>query len=722
MAGVTFRIVKAMFISLIFVALLLPQSAFAEGYDITYDDPSYDVEDMLGGYISGYDYLDIIQINSYETNFGTHLVLEMTVMGLITDSGDISYSFYIMDGEEDVYYIWYSDGVCTGYDYESGSSSVLQASGSGSETLEVRIQISEVEDISDYDFYGEALEYDDVNNVYPMDRAPDLDDDWYDDDDYYYYDVPIMITEPRPGSTVYGTRTIKGVTEYWGGEIESVEIQLDSTYSGGWQAASSTDSWDTWSFEWDTTSYSDGENTINARAYDGYEYYYDSIDVFVDQSTESSPRTTDVPELAVGLELEYEIIFPGDSYYYLGDMDIDAEMTMKVIDKETIEVDGEDYETYAIEMKMSISMTMTFEDETMSSSITMDSIQWLRVSDLATIKMEMEMQTSYSYWGTSGTETQEATSTCDPPMDSYNFPISIGETWEAIGTVTTTTQTSGSLSGGYSDTDVSETTQEYEALHVEDVTVSAGTFETFVIWSGESSDSTLSSGASLFTSGSVYTLTYYSPELGFPVKTESYDSNRELQLTMELTSYKEGSGQSPASTSGGWELPFYFLLIPILVIIILASVVARKRRRDKATAKAQAPYAGTGGGIPNYPSQPAAYVPSAYPVQPTQYPPQAHPIQTASYAQPVTQPAYYGQPRQVYAAQPYQYTPSVSPAYVTQPYSPQPQQTAGYQAQFRQPVSPMVEVECPNCTRAFSVPLKSAKIQCPFCMTTGRME
>lgn len=724
MAGVTFRIVKAIFISLIFVALLLPQSAFAEGYDITYDDPSYDVEDMFGGYISGYDYLDITQIRSYETNFGTHLVLEMTVMGLITDSEDISYCFYIMDGEEDVYYIYYSDGVCTGYDYEDGSSSVLQATGSGSETLEVRIQISEVEDIIEYDFYGEALEYDDVNNVYPMDRAPDLDDDWNDDDYYYYYGVPIMITEPRPGSTVYGTKTIKGVTEYWGGDMESVEIQFDSTSSGGWQAASSHDSWESWSFEWDTKSYSNGEHTINARAYDGSEYYHDSIDVYVDQSAEFSPRTTEVPELAVGLELEYEIIFPGDSYYYLGDTDIDAEMTMKVIDKETIEVDNEDYETYTVEMKMTMNMKMTYDDETMSISMTMDSLQWLRVSDLATIKMEMEMEMVYSYFGMSGTETQEATSICDPPLDSYNFPMSIGETWEAESTVTTTTQTSGSLSGGYSDTDVSETTQEYEALHVEDVTVTVGTFETFVIWSGASSDSTYGGGTSLLTSGSSYTLTYYSPELGFPVKTESYDNNRELQLTMELTSYKGGQGQSPAGVSSGWELPFYFLLIPILVIIILASVmVARKRRRDKAAAEPQAQYAGKGMGIPNYPSQPTAYTPSAYPIQPTQYTPSVYPIQTASYAQPVAQqPAYYGQPRQVYAASPYQYTSSASPAYVTKSYSPQPQQTVGYQAQFRQSQSPMVEVECPNCTRAFSVPLKSAKVQCPFCKTTGRME
>jgi hypothetical protein len=724
MAGVTFRIVKVMLLTVIAAVLLFPQSAFAEGFDITYDDPSTDVEDMLGGgSVRGYEHLDITQIKSYETNFGTHLVLEMTVMGLITDSQDISYSFFIMDGEEDVYYIYYSDGVCTGQDYEGGSSSVLQASGAGSDTLEVRIQISEVEDITDYDFYGEALEYDDVNNVYPMDRAPDLDDDWDDDDYWDYYDVPIMITEPRPGSTVYGTRTIKGITEYWGGDMESVEVQLDSTYSGGWQAAASTDSWDTWSFEWDTTSYSDEEHTINARAYDGDDYYYDSIDVYVDQSNEFSPRTTDVPELSVGLELEYEIIFPADSYYYLGDMDIDTEMTMKVIDKETIEVDGEDYEAYIVEMKMSISMTMTYDDETMSQSVTVDSTQWLRVSDLSTIKMEMEMQISYSYFDISGKETQEATSICDPPLDSFNFPMSIGEIWEAESTVTTTTQTSGSIYGDGSDTDVSDTSQEFEALHVEDVTVDAGTFETFVIWSGSSSDSTYGGGTSLLTSGTGYTLTYYSPELGFPVKTESYDNNRDLQLTVELTSYKGGQGQSPASTSGGWELPFYFLLIPILIIIILASAMAaRRRRREKAAAEPQTQYAKTQAGIPNYTSQPTAHPPLAYPVQPTQYPPQAYPVQTPRYVQPAAQPSYYGQPRQVYAAQPYQYTPSVQPVYVTQSYRPQPQHTVAYQAPIRQPVSPMVEVECPNCTRVFSIPQKSAKVQCPFCKTTGRME
>jgi hypothetical protein len=366
-------------------------------------------------------------------------------------------------------------------------------------------------------------------------------------------------------------------------------------------------------------------------------------------------------------------------------------------------------------------MTMVYDDETMTMQAEMDSTQWLRVSDLASIKMDMEMTFSYSYWGTSGTESQEATSICDPPLDSYNFPVSIGETWEAESTVTTTSQTSGSLSGGYSDTDVSDTSQEFEALHVEDVTVDAGTFETFVIWSEGSSDG---AGTSLLTSGSGYTLTYYSPELGFPVKTESYDNNRELQLTMELTSYKGGQGQSPASTSSGWEIPLcYVLEILLLITILVAVIVTRKRRREKAAAKPQAQYANAGVGMPNYSSQPVTYAPTAHPVQPAQYPPQAYPIQTASYAQSIAQqPVYYGQPRQAYTAQPYQYTPIVSPSYVAQPYSPHPRRTAGYQVPTRQPQSPMVEVECPSCTRVFSVPLKSAKVQCPFCKTTGRME
>jgi hypothetical protein len=725
MAGVTFRLIKLMFLGLISFTLLIPQLACAEGYDITYDDPSYDVEDMFGGPIGGYEHIDIIQINSHEANFGTHLVLEITVVGLITDSEDISYSFYLMDGEEDVYNICYSDGVCTGYDYEDGSSDVLQATGSGSETLEVRIQISEVDDISDYDYYAEASEYDDVNNVYPWDRAPDEEDDWYDDDDYwYYYGVPVMITEPRPQSTVYGTRTIKGVTDYWGSDMESVEIQIDSTYSGGWQAASSYDSWETWSFEWDTTSYSDGEHTINARAYDGTEYYYDSIYVFVDQSSKSSPRTMNVPELLVGTVLEYEIDYPADIYSFYEDTIIDAEMVMAVIDIETIEVDNKEYEVYAVEMTMTLSMTLVFDDETMTIKAEMDGTQWLRVSDLATVKTDMDMTMTYSYFGMSGTENQETTSTCDPPLDTYNFPISIGETWEATSTVTTTTKTSGSIYSDSEETDVSDSNQEYEALHVEDVTVTAGTFETFVIWSGDSSDSTLGGGTSLFSSGSGYTLTYYSPEIGFPVKTESYDNNRDLQASMELISFEKGKGQDTASTSGVLQLPFYLLLIPILVIIILASVmIAKRRRREKAAGEPQAQYARTGAAIPNYQSQPNAYVPSAYTASPSQYPSQVYPIQTVSYAQPVAQQSvYYGHPRQVYAVQPFQYTPSVSPAYISRSFSPQPTRTVGYPPQLRQPQSSMVEVECPNCARVFSVPSKSAKVQCPFCKTTGRME
>ncbi len=719
MAVVTSRTVKLLFLITAIITILFPGYTFGEGYEITYDDPSYDVEDMLGDSVSGYEHIDITKISSYESNFGTHLVLEMTVLGLITDSEDIYYSFSLMDAGEVVYYISYCNGDCTGHDYHDGSSNVLQASGANSETLEVRIQISEVEDISEYDFYGETMEYDETNNVYQMDRAPDLDDDWFDDDDWYY-GVPIMITKPRPGSTVYGTRMIEGITEYWACEIVSVEVQLDSTSSGGWKKASSTDSWDTWQYDWDTTSSSLGEHTINARAYDGSEYHFDSITVYVDQSAKLSPRETDIPKLFVGTVLEYEITFSDDMYSYFEDTQIDAEMTMTVIDIDTVEVDSKEYEAYTVEMSMSLTMIMVFDSETMTMEVEMEGTQWLRVSDLANIKMDMETVMSYSYFGMSGTETQKATSTWNPALDSYNFPICIGECWEAISTVTTNTETSGSIYGDSSDTDVSETNQEYEALHIEDVTVPTGTYETFVIWSKGSSDSTYGGASSLFTSGSGYTLTYYSPDLGFPVKTESYDNNRDMQVTMELASYKAGHGQGPAGISSGWEFPICYLLVLLVLIVILASVMAVRRRRMEKAEPSSTQYAGIQKGIPDHLSQRAVYAPMAYPVGPVQYTPWAYPSQPPSYVPPaVQQPAYYGQPRQALTAQPYHY---LYPVNVAQPLSQQSRQTIGYQPQIRQPVSPMVEVECPNCTWAFSVPLKSAKVQCPFCKITGRME
>lgn len=721
--GITNKMLLVLFLAV----MLFTGFAFAQVFDLTYDDPEGDVEDMEGNtYKEGYEHLDILEISSSENILGTQLILEMTVTGVITDSEEITYTFYLMDKEEWIYIVTYSNGVGTGMNMEDGSTDVLQASGSGTSTLEVRVQMSNVGEISEFDFWSETSEY--GEDQYLWDYAPDSGPGW-DDDDFGFYEMPVMITEPRPGATVSGTKITTGVTDpYY--EMVSVEIQFDSQSEGGWILTSTNDDWETWRCEWQSTGLPDGEHTINARGYDGTEYHFDSITVYVDQSNALSPPTTDVPTLKVGDELHYTMdmsMLEEEDLLEGMEMEMSTEMTMKVNKKESIEVNGIRYETYVIDMTMSMSLIMTYEGESMTSSATGEGTQWLRVSDLATIKAFTE--TSYSSYGI--TTSSKSTVTYDPPMNDYNFPMIIAETWTS--TCTITIEDTYTYDGEPdTETDSYEAIMEYEALHVEDVTVLAGTYETFVIWSMETTEDYYGGGGTpFFGSSPGYTLNYYSPDIGFPVKSESYYPNRELYMSMELVSYREaGSGPGKGPGSFGGDLPMYFLLIPIFVAVILASAIAVKRRRKRAATMQTWDQYAVGSEIPGQASQPVAPPSQVYTAQP--HPaqvPRAYQLQTAMHTSPPPPPV---QPSRAYVPPPPPSKvqqagiyPTQTPRSVPPPPPPRLQETSQYPQhpqQSQQPVSPLIQTKCPRCSNLFSVQKGAARVQCPHCGVSGKMQ
>ncbi|MEE9152416.1 MAG: hypothetical protein V3U20_11390 [Thermoplasmata archaeon] len=181
MSAKTPGITNKMLLVLFLVVMLFTGFAFAQVFDLTYDDPEGDVEDMKGiTYREGYEHIDILEISSSENILGTQLIFEMTVTGVITDSEEITYTFYLMDKEEWIYIVTYSNGVGTGMNMEDGSTDVLQASGSGTSTLEVRVQMSNVGEISEFDFWSETSEY--GEDQYLWDYAPDSGPGWVDDD------------------------------------------------------------------------------------------------------------------------------------------------------------------------------------------------------------------------------------------------------------------------------------------------------------------------------------------------------------------------------------------------------------------------------------------------------------------------------------------------------------------------------------------------------------
>ncbi|MEW6069036.1 MAG: right-handed parallel beta-helix repeat-containing protein [Candidatus Thermoplasmatota archaeon] len=76
----------------------------------------------------------------------------------------------------------------------------------------------------------------------------------------------VSITYPATGQTVNGTIAITGSASDPDGTVQKVEVKIDD---GSWSDATGTT---TWSFEWATTTVSNGWHTISARAYDGIDY------------------------------------------------------------------------------------------------------------------------------------------------------------------------------------------------------------------------------------------------------------------------------------------------------------------------------------------------------------------------------------------------------------------------------------------------------------------
>jgi len=78
--------------------------------------------------------------------------------------------------------------------------------------------------------------------------------------------LPGSIASPSDDETISETVTITGITDDSYGSVQKVEIQIDT---GSWITASGTSSW---SYDWDTTSMTEGSHAVNIRSYDGEEY------------------------------------------------------------------------------------------------------------------------------------------------------------------------------------------------------------------------------------------------------------------------------------------------------------------------------------------------------------------------------------------------------------------------------------------------------------------
>jgi hypothetical protein len=549
----------------------------------------------------------------------------------------------------------------------------------------------------------------------------DIDDDWLENN--------VLITEPKYGSTVFSEITIKGITDSIGPEIQSVEVQIDSTSKSGWESAKTNDEWYTWSFQWDSTDVNDGKHTINVRAYDGSEYYTDSIPVYVDQRSKDSPESTGLPNFHIGDFFEYEVtMYPGFDDM-LDEESMSGTMRLTISSSETLKVNGISYDVFVVDMFSE----ETYGDGMFSFSMTSEGTMWVQRSDLAVIKQE----TKYDFpalFGESG-ETSEDVMIYETPSDQYNFPLQVGESWETTSTVTSTTTTTYE---GETETDTWTYDERsiYECLRMEEVSVPVGTFKAFLIYSEEdlgdddsweedyyydensdnSGNGTVSGDGQTGGNGNEvsgeedteyeysmdgYTIEYFSPEVGFAVKIEFYDWDRELVTSLDLVSYKYGkkSSEPPEQDPNffsvtNFESPFmmFTIIMIIFVLVIFGIVLIKKRRKGKLADQL---YTG-----PQVEPRVVQQVPLHQGTAPSPQP-QPVPVPRPVALQPTPVPQYS----------------SVQPTPVP---SPVPVQTVPVQSIPPAPRPAVIStVTCTGCTRPLQISpnVQSTFIKCPYCGT-----
>jgi hypothetical protein len=448
--------------------------------------------------------IDIQELQSWKEGSGTitdpyELVLSITVRGTIRNSDYFIYFFAIATNTGD-YVIFYRNGVCDGIELQTNQhfKPPPEATVSGS-TLTVRTKLSNIGG-EPSTFKWNAVG---IGTTTTMDRYIDL--------------APsklVKILKPWNDATLHDTLMLEGVSWKTVRDITAVEINIiDDTGESktqGWQRVGNYDlTTGSWSYgPIDTTDWVDGIYRIDARGYDGQDYFIDSITITIDHSIGTSPESTDIrPTVNVGDECEYRSV--GRSKVICVDMFSENMMKLKIKPQEDIEVFGTKIKCWRVHTIQEGSMILAEYKLNTHSEID----TWFTVDELATLKEASvtEITAVTSNGGSHVTEpiTTTTTTLYNPGKTRYAFPIEVGKHWALTTEATVNTET---ISGSTIITDsyVDDLRIEFECLKTVTITVPYGSYHTFAIRSQVDNEC-------------YYKIEYYAPELGMPVKIEMYN-------------------------------------------------------------------------------------------------------------------------------------------------------------------------------------------------------
>jgi len=156
----------------------------------------------------------------------------------------------------------------------------------------------------------------------------------------------ISLNSPVDGSTVSGTVTISGTASDSDGTVESVKVQIDA---GTWHMATGTTSW---TYNWDTTSVSDGNHTISAWVLDDDDCStFVSITVTVNNTPANQPPTVTITAPTDGTRLKGRFTIRGTASDPDGD-DTLVRVELKIGQDSWIVVNGTTSWTYTWDTAM----------------------------------------------------------------------------------------------------------------------------------------------------------------------------------------------------------------------------------------------------------------------------------------------------------------------------------------------------------------------------------
>jgi hypothetical protein len=551
-------------------------------YEVSYSDPVTDVKEFGDSEpinASGFDDIDIVSVSSNKALIKQDVIFKIKVAGIIEMEDSIVYGVYILNGDTEKYLALFSNGTCFGYSMDSmdPTGELLLTSGEKTDTLQIIVPIKNFGILSDFDFYAFASEFIEIND-FPyeyLDYAPDqdLEPDWSNWEDFI--EKVLFIKAPINGSTVNQVCTVEGYTDDQVDSIESVEIQIDTNTVNGWKQTTSNNDWASWNYQWDSREVSDGKHVIRTRAFNGDGYFYDNITVFVDQTSVTDPETSEAPKLKTGDKYEYNLFNYLTTNPELEGATIIGSMGLFVSEITTLTIDGTKYDVYSIKNSGEIKII----NEGYTTVTEMEGDLWLRVSDLAVVQEETLVTSKVVGSGMEETTIHKEINVYEPPINKFKFPLTVSDDWQT--NVENTMEIIPDEDSGekpYTDTEV--VNYEFECLRTETIVVPYGTFETFLIHVTVSTDPTINND---------YSIEYYSPELGYIVKTETYDENRQLLMSYELVSYEQGSGKTEPDPSGdSFELlpgmavsmELCFILLIVAAILIISIILILRRRRD----------------------------------------------------------------------------------------------------------------------------------------------